>query len=62
MPQGKPVAVPEDGLTTRVRRAKPRLIVHTGDGKGKSTAAFGLMLRGWAQDWLPGRTSSHVMV
>jgi cob(I)alamin adenosyltransferase len=54
MPQGKPVAVPEDGLTTRVRRAKPRLIVHTGDGKGKSTAAFGLMLRGWAQDWPVG--------
>jgi cob(I)alamin adenosyltransferase len=54
MPQGKPIAVPEDGLTTRVRRAKPRLIVHTGDGKGKSTAAFGLMLRGWAQDWPVG--------
>ena len=54
MPQGKPVAVPEDGLTTKVRRAKPRLIVHTGDGKGKSTAAFGLMLRGWAQDWPVG--------
>jgi cob(I)alamin adenosyltransferase len=54
MPQGKPDVVPEDGLTTRTRRAKPRLIVHTGDGKGKSTAAFGLMLRGWAQDWPVG--------
>lgn len=53
-PQGKPDHVPEDGLTTRVRRAKPRLIVHTGTGKGKSTAAFGLMLRGWAQDWKVG--------
>ena len=51
MPQGKPEHVPADGLTTRQRRARPRLIVHTGDGKGKSTAAFGLMLRGWAQDW-----------
>ncbi|HZG93596.1 MAG TPA: cob(I)yrinic acid a,c-diamide adenosyltransferase [Mycobacteriales bacterium] len=50
-PQGKPEHVPADGLTTRVRRAKPRLIVHTGVGKGKSTAAFGLMLRGWAQGW-----------
>jgi cob(I)alamin adenosyltransferase len=54
MPQGQPVAVPDDGLSTRQRRAKPRLIVHTGDGKGKSTAAFGLMLRAWAQDWPVG--------
>ncbi len=54
MPQGKPDVVPADGLTNRARRAKPRLIVHTGDGKGKSTAAFGLMLRGWAQDWPVG--------
>jgi cob(I)alamin adenosyltransferase len=54
MPQGKPTTVPADGLSTRQRRAKPRLIVHTGDGKGKSTAAFGLMLRGWAQDWPVG--------
>jgi cob(I)alamin adenosyltransferase len=54
MPQGKPATVPDDGLTTRQRRAKPRLIVHTGDGKGKSTAAFGLMLRGWAQGWPVG--------
>jgi cob(I)alamin adenosyltransferase len=53
-PQGKPDSVPDDGLTTRARRAKPRLIVHTGTGKGKSTAAFGLMLRGWAQDWPVG--------
>jgi cob(I)alamin adenosyltransferase len=27
------------------------LIVHTGDMKGKSTAAFGLALRGWHQGW-----------
>ncbi|MEO6712340.1 MAG: cob(I)yrinic acid a,c-diamide adenosyltransferase [Mycobacteriales bacterium] len=54
MPQGKPDSVPDDGLTTKGRRVKPRLIVHTGVGKGKSTAAFGLMLRGWAQDWPVG--------
>jgi cob(I)alamin adenosyltransferase len=51
MPQGQPAAVPDDGLTTRQRRNRPLLIVHTGDGKGKSTAAFGLALRGWNQGW-----------
>ena len=47
MPQGKPSHVPADGLTTRQRRNRPLLIVHTGQMKGKSTAAFGLALRAW---------------
>lgn len=51
MPQGQPATVPDDGLTTRQRRNRPLLVVHTGDGKGKSTAAFGLALRGWNQGW-----------
>ncbi|MGH1563895.1 cob(I)yrinic acid a,c-diamide adenosyltransferase [Mumia sp. DW29H23] len=51
MPQGQPTAVPDDGLTTRQRRNRPVLAVHTGDGKGKSTAAFGLAMRGWNQGW-----------
>jgi cob(I)alamin adenosyltransferase len=46
--------VPDDGLTTRERRAQPLLIVHTGDGKGKSTAAFGLVLRAWTAGWPVG--------
>ncbi|MCX4472032.1 Cob(I)yrinic acid a,c-diamide adenosyltransferase [Micromonospora sp. MW-13] len=47
MPQGKPSHVPVDGLTTRQRRHRPLTIVHTGQMKGKSTAAFGLALRAW---------------
>ena len=47
MPQGRPLAVPEDGLTTRARRSAQVLAVHTGVGKGKSTAAFGMALRAW---------------
>jgi cob(I)alamin adenosyltransferase len=50
-PQGQPSSVPEDGLTTRQRRNRPLLVVHTGEMKGKSTAAFGLALRAWNQGW-----------
>src|SRR5580693_4216147 len=54
MPQGVPETVPDDGLTTRQRRNRPLLIVHTGAMKGKSTAAFGMALRGWNQGWSIG--------
>jgi cob(I)alamin adenosyltransferase len=54
MPRGRPVAVPGDGLTTRQRRNRPLVVVHTGVMKGKSTAAFGLALRGWSQGWSIG--------
>ncbi len=54
MPQGQPINVPDDGLTTRQRRNRPLVVVHTGDGKGKSTAAFGIGLRGWNQGWRIG--------
>ncbi|HEX4225709.1 MAG TPA: cob(I)yrinic acid a,c-diamide adenosyltransferase [Pseudonocardiaceae bacterium] len=51
MPMGTPAEIPADGLTTRQRRNRPLVIVHTGEMKGKSTAAFGLALRGWNQGW-----------
>jgi cob(I)alamin adenosyltransferase len=36
--------------------ARPRsiVLVNTGDGKGKSSAAFGVMSRGWARGWRVG--------
>ena len=54
MPQARPATVPDDGLTTRQRRNRALLMVHTGDGKGKSTAAFGMALRAWNQGWSVG--------
>ena len=54
MPQGVPTTIPDDGLTTRERRNRPLIMVHTGPGKGKSTAAFGLAMRGWNQGFSIG--------
>ncbi len=33
------------------RSAKSLVLVNTGDGKGKSSSAFGMMIRGVARDW-----------
>jgi cob(I)alamin adenosyltransferase len=54
VPRGQVAEVPEDGLSTRQRRNRPLLIVHTGEMKGKSTAAFGMALRAWNQGWSVG--------
>jgi cob(I)alamin adenosyltransferase len=54
VPQGQVTTVPDDGLTTRQRRNRALVVVHTGEMKGKSTAAFGLALRGWSQGWSIG--------
>jgi cob(I)alamin adenosyltransferase len=42
---------PREAPERSPRHATSLFIVNTGDGKGKSTAAFGMMLRALARDW-----------
>ncbi len=44
----------EERLRQRSRRERALLLVNTGHGKGKSTASFGVMLRGWARGYKIG--------
>lgn len=41
----------DDPRPERLRPAPSLVVVNTGDGKGKSTAAFGVMLRALARGW-----------
>lgn len=41
----------EDPIQDGLRRAPSVVVVNTGDGKGKSSAAFGVMVRGIARGW-----------
>jgi cob(I)alamin adenosyltransferase len=49
---------PEDRGSAEPKRRKPRdrplFIVITGHGKGKSTSAFGMLLRAWAREYRCG--------
>ncbi len=50
--QRVPLPVPEEPPARR--RVDSVVVLNTGDGKGKSTAAFGVMGRGWARGWRVG--------
>lgn len=52
MPERNPEDVPtEDPRPAELRRAPSLVLVNTGNGKGKSSAAMGVMLRGVARGW-----------
>ena len=40
-------------------RAESIVLVNTGHGKGKSSAAFGVMGRAWARGWRVGHFPTH---
>jgi cob(I)alamin adenosyltransferase len=44
----------DDPRPTGLKPASSLVIVNTGDGKGKSTAAFGIVMRAIARDWRVG--------
>ena len=47
----KPGVTPPKPPTPPKRRPRSLVLVNTGEGKGKSTAAFGVVMRALARDW-----------
>jgi cob(I)alamin adenosyltransferase len=41
----------EDTTVKEMERVESRVLINTGHGKGKSSAAFGVMSRAWARGW-----------
>jgi cob(I)alamin adenosyltransferase len=50
-PETGELAPREDPRPDGLRRADSLVVVNTGDGKGKSSSAFGMMMRALARDW-----------
>jgi cob(I)alamin adenosyltransferase len=53
LPIDDPASEPpvDDPRPDGLRRAESLVLVHTGDGKGKSSAAFGVLMRSIARGW-----------
>src|SRR5438477_6560732 len=47
----KPALHPPEAPSPPAKRPRSLVLVNTGDGKGKSTAAFGVVMRGVARGW-----------
>lgn len=55
MPEREPDDIPtEDPRPDDLRRAPSLVLVNTGPGKGKSSAAMGVLMRGVARNWKVG--------
>jgi cob(I)alamin adenosyltransferase len=54
MPAEAPTEVPTEHQHPPRRKVESVVLVNTGDGKGKSTAAFGVIVRGVARGWQVG--------
>ncbi len=48
------VPLPDHSERPERRRVDSVVLLNTGTGKGKSSAAFGVMARGWARGWTVG--------
>ena len=48
------VPIPTHVEKPQRQRVESVVVLNTGDGKGKSSAAFGVMARGWARGWRVG--------